>query len=76
VLDGTDAVMLSAETPPAHIGGSGEDDAAIVEEVERKRALPGAAEPDAGSGREHLRHRGRPRLRAASQQLGIGTICV
>jgi pyruvate kinase len=77
VLDGADAVMLSAETATgAHPIEAVRTMAAIVEEVERSPRFQSMPEAILDRGESTFATAVARACAAAAQQLGIGTICV
>ncbi len=77
VLDGADAVMLSAETATgAHPIEAVRTMAAIVEEVERSARFQDMPDPTLDRGESTFATAVARACAAAAQQLGIGTICV
>jgi len=77
VLDGADAVMLSAETATgAHPVEAVSTMAAIVEEVERSARYQAMPDPTLSRGESTFATAVARACAAAAQQLGIGTICV
>lgn len=77
VLDGADAVMLSAETAiGAHPIGAVKTMAAIVEEVERSARYQSLPDPTLDRGESTFATAVAKACAAAAGQLGIGTICV
>ena len=77
VLDGADAVMLSAETATgAHPIEAVRTMAAIVEEVERSSRYQALPDPTLSRGESTFATAVARACAAAAQQLGIGTICV
>ncbi|HZX95652.1 MAG TPA: pyruvate kinase [Myxococcales bacterium] len=77
VLDGADAVMLSAETATgAHPIEAVRTMAAIVEEVERSARFQALPDPTLDRGESTFATAVARACAAAAQQLGIGTICV
>jgi pyruvate kinase len=77
VLDGADAVMLSAETATgAHPIAAVTTMAAIVEEVERSARFQALPDKNLDKGESTFATAVAKACAAAAEQLGIGTICV
>ena len=77
ILDGADAVMLSAETATgAHPVGAVATMARIIEEVERSARYQSLPDPTLDRGESTFATAVAKACAAAAGQLGIGTICV